>query len=63
MPAESWPSLPVIAASWTPEEALAFVDLLDGLIAAVWSLHGEQMAAVLRQRIEVQLCATVNRAG
>jgi hypothetical protein len=47
--------------SGLPEEALTFVAFLDEFIAAVWALHGEQMAAVLR--IETQLSATANRAG
>jgi hypothetical protein len=62
MPAEL-PTLPVSATTWSPEEALTFVAFLDGLIVAVWSLHGERMAAVLRQRVEEQLGATANRAG
>jgi hypothetical protein len=63
VPADTLPSLPATAATWSPDQALAFVARLDDLIAAVWALHGEAMAAVLRQRVEAQISAVVNRAG
>jgi hypothetical protein len=52
-----------MAAAWSPEEALTFVAFLDGLIAAVWAMHGDKMAAVLRQHVEAQPSAMANRAG
>jgi len=61
--AEPRPALPATATTWSPEEALTFVAFLDDLIAAVWTLHGERMAAVLRQHVEAQGSAVANRAG
>lgn len=56
------PTLPIAATTWSAEEALTFVAFLDGLIAAVWALHGKGMAAVLHQRIEGTPSAMAKRA-
>lgn len=43
-----WPTAVTIPTLWTPEQALAVFELLDALRDQVWSLHGRQIQALLR---------------
>ena len=39
----------VIPTTWTPEQALAALELIDDLREKLWALHGRQIQHILRQ--------------
>lgn len=45
MPAVSVP----MPASWTPQQALAVLELLNDLRDALWAIHGERIRDLLQQ--------------
>lgn len=45
------PSLLIdVAASWSPDQALVVVSLLDSLASAIWQVHGEAMSELIADR-------------
>ncbi|MGH2871012.1 MAG: hypothetical protein ACRDL5_00935 [Solirubrobacteraceae bacterium] len=39
----------LIPASWTPEQALAMLELLNDLRDALWAIHGDRIQDLLQQ--------------
>ncbi|HEY3847171.1 MAG TPA: hypothetical protein VGL95_08665 [Acetobacteraceae bacterium] len=39
----------LIPASWTPEQALAVLELLNDLQDALWAVHGDRIQDMLQQ--------------
>lgn len=50
LPAHLEPLTVDIPRTWTPEQALALFELLDELRDTVWTLYGDRMQALLRER-------------
>jgi hypothetical protein len=42
----------LVPRSWTADEALLAVDLLRQAVAAIWEVHGEEMAEALGSELE-----------
>jgi len=47
---------------WTPEEALLMVAFLNAIVDAIWQLHGDNMARLLRQEYRRRDVAAAVRA-
>jgi hypothetical protein len=70
-PARSRSSLPAhlrpitvnIPAIWTPEQALAVLDLLDDLRQAIWTRYGSQVQLLLQELQTPAVCRDHNRSG
>jgi len=41
----------LIPADWTPEQALAVLELLNGLRDAIWAIHGDRCGSAAFLRI------------
>jgi hypothetical protein len=56
IPAHLRPITVDIPAIWTPEQALAVLDLLDDLRQAIWTRYGSQVQPLLQQFQEHAAC-------